>query len=284
MVFRQAGMVLVVLATIGVTSGRVQSAKPEPEPATGIGLVTPGSDPGSVRIVQDLALVLADETLGIRPVRGADPVQTVSIMLKDRGATVGIVPADVLPYLGRRPNAPDAGDKLRYIARLYDEDVHVLARRDIPSLTGLDGYRVNVGLPDSRTRITSTILFTSLGISVEPTFADEPIALAQLLRGEIAALVHVGRKPARLFFDLNRGDGVHFLPIPLSPALSQTYSPSQLGIADYPLLIGASEAGRGAPIGTVAVSTVLAVVDPELPPGEWTPGYAARSSACSGVM
>src|SRR5205823_270926 len=81
----------------------------------------------------------------------------------------------------------------------------------------------------------------------------------QLRQGEIAATVHVAKSPARLFFELNWDDHVHFLPVPYTEEVSGTYLPAHLAPADYPLLIGGGEAGRGVPIATVAVPIVLAV-------------------------
>ena len=57
---------------------------------------------------------------------------------------------------------------------------------------------------DSRVFITGSVLFRSLKINVQPALSDQPRALQQLRRGGIAAIVHVGKSPARLFFDLNR--------------------------------------------------------------------------------
>jgi len=261
MMFRQIRLVLAVLALIGTANVRAQGVDHVSEPArtSTVGVVSESRDPTSIRIVNDLAAALTDETLHIRPIVGTSPAQNVNALIKVKGADVGVAPSDILPYLRRDPRLAKPIQGLRYIAKLYDEEVHVLAGRDILSLAGLAGQRVNLGPRDSRAHITGSVLFRSLNIDVEALFLDEPVALGQLLRGEIAALVHVTRKPARLFFDLNRGDGVHFLPIPLSAELSQIYSSARLGIEDYPLLIGAGEAGRGAPISTVAVPMVLAV-------------------------
>jgi hypothetical protein len=52
---------------------------------------------------------------------------------------------------------------------------------------------------------------------------------------------------------------VHFLPVPFTQEVSRAYLPARLAPADYPLLIGGGEAGRGDPIATVAVPIVLAV-------------------------
>src|SRR5947207_1526620 len=146
-----------------------------------------------------------------------------------------------------------------YIKKFDQEEVHILARQDINSIADLAGKKVNFDLRNSRAFITGSVLFHALKINVQPVSLDEPRALQQLRRGEIAAIVHVAKSPARLFFDLNRDDGVHFLPVPFTDEVSRTYLPARLAPADYPLLIGGGEAGRGDAIATVAVPIVLAV-------------------------
>src|SRR5262249_8915221 len=54
-------------------------------------------------------------------------------------------------------------------------------------------------------------------------------------------------------------DRVHFLPVPFTAEVARTYLPGRLDPADYPLLIGGGETGRGVAIATVAVPIVLAV-------------------------
>jgi TRAP-type uncharacterized transport system substrate-binding protein len=195
-------------------------------------------------------------TLRIAPLAG--PVQNVVDLLKLRRADAAIVPSDVLPYL-RDGQIPGVGSSIAYIEKLDQEEVHILARQDITSIADLAGKKVNFDLRDSRSFITGSVLFRALKINVQPVSLDQPRALQQLRQGEIAATVHVAKSPARLFFELNWEDRVHFLPVPYTEEVSRTYLPAHLAPADYPLLIGGGEAGRGVPIATVAVPIVLAV-------------------------
>ncbi|HYG86644.1 MAG TPA: TAXI family TRAP transporter solute-binding subunit [Azospirillum sp.] len=260
MSIRRAVLVLAMIAAMDVAGGRAQSVE------STVGVVSADNDPASMRILTDIASALDGESLRILPTVGQGPEQTVADISNTlRGAAVGILPSDVLRHLQHEPRLAEAGRSLRYIARLYDEEVHVLARQDIAGLAALAGKRVNFGVRNGHDHITGTTLFDSLRIRVEPVFLDHSLALVRLRQGEIAALVHVARKPARLFFDLNWDDGVHFLPMPLTAELFRTYLPARLDPADYPLLIRGGEAGRGVPISTVATPMVLAVYD-------WAPG------------
>jgi hypothetical protein len=126
-----------------------------------------------------------------------------------------------------------------------------LARKRI-GLAGTGGHPIPRSPPwitrDARARI-----------NVQPVSLDQLRALQQLRQGEIDAIVYVAKSPARLFFDLNGDDGVHFVPVPFTEEVSRIYLPARLAPADYPLLIGGGEAGRGMPIATIAVPIVLAV-------------------------
>jgi TRAP-type uncharacterized transport system substrate-binding protein len=197
-------------------------------------------------------------TLRIAPLAGQGPVQNIVDLLNFRRADAAIVPSDVLPYL-RDGQTPGVGSSIAYIEKLDQEEVHILARQDITSIADLAGKKVNFDLRDSRSFITGSVLFRALKINVQPVSLDQPRALQQLRQGEIAAIVHVAKSPARLFFELNWDDRVHFLPVPYTEEVSRTYLPAHLAAADYPLLIGGGEAGRGVPIATVAVPIVLAV-------------------------
>jgi hypothetical protein len=234
MSIRHAAVALVVIVVVGAASGKAQVVE------------SPHQRPGNT------------STLRIAPLAGQGPVQNVVDLLNLRGADAAIVPSDVLPYL-RDGRLPDAGSSIAYIKKLDQEEVHILARQDITGIADLAGKKVNFDLRDSRSFITASVLFRALRINVRPVSLDQARALQQLRQGEIAATVHVAKSPTPLLFDLNRDDGVHFVPVPLTHEVSRTYLPARLAPADYPLLMGGGEAGRGVPIATVAVPIVLAV-------------------------
>ena len=119
---------------------------------------------------------------------------------------------------------------------------------------------MNVDGQGSGTAMTSAVLFDALGIKVQFANDDQAAALEKLKRGEIAALVYVAGKPARLFGDIGAGSGLHFLPVPPNDALLQTYLPARFTPADYPGLVA-----DGAAVDTIAVGSVMAVF-------AWQPG------------
>jgi uncharacterized protein len=274
-----AGLILTLtwLMTTAVAGAQGLEGPGERGKTAAVGVLSRGSDESSIRMINDLVTVLYGESFRVMPVVGRGPVPNIGDILYMKGIDAAIVPTDVLAYLRRARLYPEAENSIRYIAKLYDEELHVLARRDIASIADLAGKPVNVDARGSGTNVTASLVFDALQVRIEPTSFEQPVALEMLKRGEIAALVYVTGKPARLFYDLNQQDGLHFLPVPRTPELLRTYVPARLGIEDYPLLIGSGEAGRGQPIETVAVSAVMAIYN-------WAPGsdrYRAASQFCT---
>jgi TRAP transporter TAXI family solute receptor len=218
-----------------------------------IGVISGGIDGTYIRIAADLSAVLEEpKSLRILPVLGKGSVQNLSDLLYLRGIDVGIVQSDVLAYVKREKTYPGIENRLQYISKLYNEELHILGGRGINSIADLAGKKVNFDVKGSGTFITGTLVFDALKVEVEPVAYDQALALEMVKKGEIAALAYVSGKPARLFANLKPEDDVRFLAVPLNAELLQTYLPSQLTHDDYAFL--------SAPVETVAVGAVMAVV------------------------
>ena len=220
-----------------------------------VGVISGGVNGTYIRIASDLAAVLDDgDNLRVLPVLGKGSVQNIADILYLKGMDIGIVQSDVLAFVKRENIHPRIETNIRYITKLYNEEFHLLAGKGITSVQDLAGQKVNFGVGGSGTYMTASIVFDKLGVSVEPVSFDQDLALEKVKNGEIAALVYVAGKPTQLFRNLTAESGVHFLPIPYSPELLETYLPSRLTNEDYPPLVQAGE-----PIETVAVGAVMAV-------------------------
>ncbi len=227
---------------------------PQP-PAAVIGLMSGGVDGTYIRIAADLAAVLDDPArLRVVPMIGKGSLQNIDDVLHLRGVDIGIVQSDVLAYIRQRKILPGTDRAVDYIAKLYDEEVHILARPGIATLQQLAGRPVNMDVVGSGTALTAATLFDRLEIAVKPVNDDQATALEKLKHGDIDALVYVAGKPARLFSAIPADSGLHFLPVAMSPVLIETYLPSQFDAADYPTLVPA-----GKPVDTIAVGAVMAV-------------------------
>src|SRR5262249_24094718 len=95
---------------------------------------------------------------------------------------------------------------------LAPQEVHVLARTEIGSLSELAGKKVSVGPQGSSSAATATALFKALGITVEPQHLDGSTAIERLKQGTIDAAVIVGGKPYPLVSAVPTNSGIHLLP------------------------------------------------------------------------
>jgi uncharacterized protein len=226
-----------------------------------VGIVSGGLNGTYIRIAAELAAVLDDgDTLRVLPLVGKGSVQNIADILFLKGIDIGIVQSDVLAYIKRERLYPGADKSIQYIAKLYNEEFHILAGKDIARVEDLAGKKVNFDVANSGTAMTASLVFDRLKTTVEPVHDDQALALDKLRRGEIAALAYVAGKPASLFRDLKPEEGLHFLALPLDPALLETYLPAQFSHADYPTLVP-----EGSVVDTLAVGAVMAVYN-------WAPG------------
>ncbi len=245
----------------GMPSAATLSAMAQRANAGTVGVISGGVDGTYVRIAADLASVLdSGDELRVLPIIGRGSVQNIADIMYLRGVDIGIVQSDVLAFAQRQRLFPGVTQLVHYIAKLYDEEFHLLARPGIARVEDLAGQRVNVDLRASGTAMTASLVFEGLGLRVETTNDPQDLALERLRRGEIAAMAFVAGQPARIFATIPPDSGLRFLEVPLTPALLDTYLPSRLRAERYPNLIPA-----GTAVETLAVGAVMAVY-------AWAPG------------
>lgn len=230
-----------------------------------VGIISGGVDGTYVRIAADLASVLDDERLRVLPIIGKGSVQNLADIVFLRGVDLGVVQSDALAFVLAEKQLPGIEHMINYIAKLYDEEVHVIARPEIGSLADLAGKPVNVDVRGSGTAMTAQLIFKSVKVSIQAKDDTQDLALQKLRAGEIAAMVYVTGKPARLFGTIPTESGLHFLAIPPLAELVDTYLPAQLDHTAYPGLVPSET-----PVPTVAVGALMAVY-------AWPPGTERRA-------
>ena len=211
----------------------------------------------SVRIAEDLANLIDDgATRRMVPVVGKGSLQNLLDLKYLRGVDMAILQTDVLDYAKEQQLLPGLEASFTYIARLYNEEFHLLAGPDIKSIADLAHRKVNFDLRGSGTAITASRLFDLFKVPVTVVNDSQEVALDKLRKGEIAALAFVAGKPAPLFTRLRGDDGLHLVAVPFNPATNTVYAPARLTAADYPGLVP-----QGKSVDTVAVGSVLAVAE-----------------------
>jgi ABC-type branched-subunit amino acid transport system substrate-binding protein/TRAP-type uncharacterized transport system substrate-binding protein len=221
--------------------------------ANTVSLMTGSFGSTYAQVGADLASVLDNGTnLRILPVMGRGSVQAVSDILLLRGVDAGIVRKDTLSYLDRKDFAKDIRNQFVYVAKLFNEEMHVLAPRSIKSVRDLDGKTVVVDLPDSSTFVTAINVFEQLGIRPHLVYQEPRLAVDQLRKGEVDAIVAIEGKPVQWLNQITDRN-LHLVPVEYAKNLQEEYLPSKLSSQDYPNLVA-----DGASVETVAAEAVLA--------------------------
>lgn len=245
-------------AVAQAADAKATDAKAVTAPAVAtVGVLSAGRSASDVQFVSDLAAVLNDgERLRILPIIGQGGVQNIDDLMALPLADIAIVQSDVLASVRADTSRPQAVRELPYVAKLFNQEVHILARRPVGALADLAGKRVAMGPPGGGESVTGGAIFAALSIPVEAT-ADQPeAAITKLRAGEIDAMVYVASKPIALLAGVGRGaepdPDLHLLSIPGNEQLLAAYVPASLSAQDYPGLIAAGEE-----VETIAVPMVM---------------------------
>lgn len=165
----------------------------------------------------------------------------------------GIVQSDVLEYLNTfaadDPDVARAIDGVRIAFPLYNEEVHILARRDIASLADLTGKTVAIGTENSGTFLTASLVLDLAQVApAEKLTIDAEASLTALLTGGIDAFFYVAGAPTRIFQRSIDPERFHLVPIE-DPTLRAVYLPTEIPGGAYPF--------QPDPVPVVAVKAVL---------------------------
>lgn len=201
----------------------------------------------------DLSAVLDDgDNLRILPVIGKGGGQNIVDVRFLKGVDLGITQSNLLGHYERSREIGSIRDKIVYVAKLFNEEMHLIVRTEVASIEQLAGRKVNFSDVGSGTQLSTRHIFGQLGIKVEEVNMGQADAFEALKRGEIAATVLIAGKPAGSMAKLKHADGFRILPVPFAKPLQAEYLPATLTSEDYPSLI---EPGRT--VETVAVGSVL---------------------------
>ncbi len=261
---RRPVLTAIIAGLLAMSWVGAEAAEPRPDAPNNRGVVeleTGGSAGASIRIAEDLAGLIDDGTTRrVLPVVGRSAMQNIYDLSSLRGVDMAILQADVVDAARQQRTLPGGDNGFTYIAKLYNEELHILARPEIKTVADLAHQKVNVDLRGSGTGTTAGRLFDMLKVPIEPVNDSQELALERLRKGEIAAMAFVAGKPAALFQSIRHDEGLHFVPIPLDAGVVSAYVPTTLTAADYPGLVPEDQA-----VETIAVGTLLAVAN--LKPG-----------------
>jgi len=204
----------------------------------------------------DMARVLDDDEAVIRvlPVLGKGPVRNVVDVLYLKSIDMGIITTDVPEFYKLQYRIPDVTSKLRYIAKLYHNEVHVVARTSIRSIFDLEGKRIVA--PADVGYHAAKVIFSRLNIkpaSIDNQ-TDDARSIQKIIDGEADAYITSTGKVFPLARNLikNENRALHLVPIPFDRRLQDLYLPTTLSSEEYPNLLSPGET-----IETLAASQLL---------------------------
>jgi TRAP-type uncharacterized transport system substrate-binding protein len=201
----------------------------------------------------DMARVLDDDaTVRVLPVLGKGPVRNVSDILYLKSIDMGAVAADVPEFYKLQYDIPDIASRLRYIAKLYHNEIHIIANRSIRSIYDLQGKRIIS--PTDVGYYSAKVIFSRLGIKATFDYStDDARAVQKIADGEADAYFVSTGKVFQLARNIkNENRALHLVPIDYDSKLQDLYLPTSLSAEDYPNLLSPGET-----IDTIATSVLL---------------------------
>jgi TRAP transporter TAXI family solute receptor len=201
----------------------------------------------------DLSAVLNDgDELRIMGVTSQGAYQNVRDVRFLRGIDLGFTITNILGQYRRTGEIGDLSDKIVYISRISNDEIHVVTRSNITSFEQLRGLKVNFGVKGSGNQLSTQDICRALNVDVEEVNLGPPDAFEKLKNGEIAATILTIGRPAPLISSLKASDGYHLIPIPYVKSLVGDYLPAKLTSTDYPNLIPPDQT-----VETIAAASVL---------------------------
>src|SRR3984957_1852440 len=216
-----------------------------------VGLAAGQLEGAPIRFASEIARVADDGTnLHVLPIVTRGPVENMNALLYLRGVDMAIINTDALEEY--KIQVPDIQKRVVYLLNLFPSELHIFVRPEIKSLQDLAGKKVNFNTLGTAAAYSGPLIFSRLGVDVEKTFIPHQVALEQMRKGEMAAVVFITSKPVDAFLRGQWEPGFKFLPVTYDSKFEDYYLPAVLEASEYPALIKPGER-----IATIAAPTVL---------------------------
>jgi len=254
---------LVQVAQTTASRKFIRGKLPSPEKANSgtVTVITAPVGGAFAAMGSDLVRVLDDgDNLRVLPIIGKGSVQNLVDIMVLRSVDMGFVVSDALEFVRTEYDVPDIEQRVAYIVKLFNNDLHIIARKDVRTIRDLAGKKImserNLGYFTVRT------VFDRLNITADVDFkTDDAGGLQKFLNGGADAWIVSAGKIAPIIRNIPNPEGkFHFVSVPYEESLNTIYLPSVLTSAEYPNLVA-----PGHDVDTIASSTLLMVYN-------WPPG------------
>lgn len=204
-----------------------------------------------IRLAAEIARVVDDgSNLQVLPIVTRGATENLNSLLYLRGVDTAIINSDALEEY--KVQVPDIRRRISYLLNLFPSELHVFVRPEINNVQDLRGKKVNFNTQGTAAAYSGPLIFSRLGVDVDKMFIPHQVALEQLRKGEIAAVVFITSKPVDAFLRGRWEPGFKFLSVNYDTKFEDYYLPAVLEPNEYPDLIK-----QGERVSTLAVPTVL---------------------------
>lgn len=215
-------------------------------------------------IAKDIEKLAKENNLDIDVIPTRGGLQNIHDVFMYESVPLGIIQGDVLAFLNIFGNYDEEirvkAESMRVVLPLYQEQIHVITRKEIKSIQDLAGKVVSIGDEGSGTSMTASTLLYQLGISPKELVTyDIKRGIYELRNGKIDALFYVVGVPAKVLQQqIVPEDNFHVLPvslpsIPEDEFYTKLYSKVTLPANSY--------SWQTEPVETVAVQSFLFTVE-----------------------
>jgi TRAP transporter TAXI family solute receptor len=215
-------------------------------------IISGGLQSTDLAIAQQLSEAVGDgDDLRIVPMVGAGGARNIRDVRFMKGIDLAVTETNLLARLRQSGEIGPLDDKIVYLAKLFNEELHIVVRADsgLASIADLKGRTVSMGEPGSGTQLIAHDVLDRLGIAVHEVNMAGTDAIERMDTGEIDAVALIGGKPIPA---VAQRSGLRLIAVPFAKPLRDDFLPAALASEDYPGLV---EPGRR--VDTVAVGTVL---------------------------
>ncbi len=215
-------------------------------------IISGGLQSTDLAIAHQLSAAVGDDDgLRVLPLVGAGGTRNIRDVRFMKGIDLAVTETNMLARLRTSGEIGPLDDKIVYLAKLFNEELHIVVRAD-SGLAGIDdlkGRTVSLGEPGSGTQLIAHDVLDRLGIAVHEVNMAGADAIDRMATGEIDAVAMIGGKPVPA---VAQRSGLRLIAVPFAKPLRDDFLPAALTSEDYPELV---EPGRR--VDTVAVGTVL---------------------------
>jgi hypothetical protein len=222
-----------------------------------MGIITGGEKGTYYQFGLNLAELAKPSGIKLSAYNSSGSVENIYAVYRRPRTQLGIVQADVLAFVAKVQTDPvlkRIAKKIKMVFPLYNEEIHLLGRREITDFDDLADKRVAIGKEGSGTYLTVKLLFEISDVTPREMVAiGTDDALVQLKEGKIDAMFYVAGLPVKLFTEnVSEGDGLALIPI-MNKSVLEFYPSTEIPANTY--------TWQSEPVNTVAVKAVLVSFD-----------------------